>query len=66
MDMPPLCPPTLCSLTPPSIPPISAPLLPPLEPIQEEWIHEQRLGLVRRLSMRRIIASRMKAATVLA
>jgi len=37
-----------------------------LEPIQEERIHEQRLGVVRRLSMRRIIASRTKAATVLA
>jgi hypothetical protein len=37
-----------------------------LEPIQEEWIHEQRVGLVSRLSMRRIIARRTKAATVLA
>ena len=35
-----------------------------LEPIQEEWIHEQGLGLVKRLSMRRIMARRMKAATV--
>jgi hypothetical protein len=37
-----------------------------LEPIQEERIHEQRLGLVRRLSMMRIMARRTKAATVLA
>jgi transposase len=37
-----------------------------LEPIQEEWIHEQGVGLVSRLSMRRIIARRTKAATVLA
>ena len=37
-----------------------------LEPIQEEWIHEQWLGLVKRLSMRRIIASLTKAAPVLA
>jgi len=36
------------------------------EPIQEEWNHEQRVGLVSRLSMRRIIARRTKAATVLA
>jgi predicted DNA-binding ribbon-helix-helix protein len=36
------------------------------EPIQEEWIHEQRFGLVKRLSMMRIIARRTKAATVLA
>jgi hypothetical protein len=36
------------------------------EPIQEERIHEQRLGLVRRLSMMRIMARRTKAATVLA
>ena len=35
-----------------------------LEPIQEEWIHEQEVGLVSRLSMIRIIARRMKAATV--
>jgi len=35
-----------------------------LEPIQEEWIHEQRFGLVKRLSMMRIIARRTKAATV--
>ena len=38
----------------------------PLEPIQEEWIHEQVFGLVNRLSMRRIIARRMNAATVVA
>ena len=37
-----------------------------LEPIQEVEIHEQRLGLVKRLSMMRIMARRMKAATVLA
>ena len=37
-----------------------------LEPIQEDWIHEQRLGLVKRLSMMRIMARRTKAATVLA
>jgi hypothetical protein len=37
-----------------------------LEPIQEEWIHEQGLGLVKRFSMSRIMASRTKAATVLA
>ena len=37
-----------------------------LEPIQEEWIHEQRVGLVSRLSMMRIIARRTKAATVVA
>ncbi len=37
-----------------------------LEPIQEVGIHEQRLGLVKRLSMMRIIARRTKAATVLA
>ena len=36
------------------------------KPIQEEWIHEQGLGLVKRLSMRRIMARRTKAATVLA
>jgi hypothetical protein len=34
------------------------------ESIQEEWIHEQGLGLVSRLSMRRIMARRTKAATV--
>ena len=38
----------------------------PSEPIQEDWIHEQRLGLVKRLSMMRIMARRTKAATVLA
>lgn len=38
----------------------------PLEPIQEVEIHEQRLGLVKRLSMMRIMARRTKAATVLA
>ena len=37
-----------------------------LEPIQEEWIHDQGVGLVKRLSMMRIIARRTKAATVLA
>jgi hypothetical protein len=37
-----------------------------LEPIQEEWIQEQRVGLVNRLSMMRIIARRTKAATVVA
>ena len=37
-----------------------------LEPIQEEWIHEQGLGFVSRLSMRRIIARRTNAATVVA
>jgi hypothetical protein len=37
-----------------------------LEPIQEEQIHEQRVGLVSRLSMMRIIARRTKAATVVA
>ena len=36
------------------------------EPIQEEWIHEQGLGLVRHLSMRRIIVSYTKASPVLA
>jgi ABC-type cobalamin transport system permease subunit len=35
-----------------------------LEPIQEDWIHEQRVGLVKRLRMRRIMARRMKATTV--
>jgi len=35
-----------------------------LEPIQEEGIHEQGLGLVKRLSMMRIMARCMKAATV--
>jgi len=35
-----------------------------LEPIQEVPIHEQRDGLVKRRSMRRIMASRTKAATV--
>ena len=37
-----------------------------LEPIYEVRIHEQWLGLVKRLSMRRIIARRTKAATVAA
>ena len=37
-----------------------------LEPIQEDLIHEQGLGLVKRLSMMRIMARRTKAATVLA
>ena len=35
-----------------------------LEPIQKELIHEQGLGLVKRLSMRRIMARRTKAPTV--
>jgi hypothetical protein len=34
----------------------------PLEPIQEVTIQEQRVGLVNRRSMMRIIASRMNAA----
>jgi hypothetical protein len=33
------------------------------EPIQEEWFHEQWLGLVKRLSMSRIIARCTKATT---
>lgn len=37
-----------------------------LEPIQEDLIHEQGLGLVKRLSIMRIMARRTKAATVLA
>ena len=37
-----------------------------LEPIQEEMFHEQRLVLVRRLSMMRILARRTKASTVAA
>jgi DNA-binding transcriptional MerR regulator len=37
-----------------------------LEPIQEVGIHGQRVDLVNRRSMRRIIARRMKAATVVA
>ena len=41
-------------------------IVPFLEPIQEESIHEQGLGLVKRLSMRRIIARRTNAATVVA
>jgi hypothetical protein len=36
----------------------------PLEPIQEVRIHEQGDDLVKRRSMRRIMARRMKAATV--
>jgi hypothetical protein len=36
------------------------------QPIQEVEIHEQRLSLVKRLSMMRIMARRMKAALVLA
>ena len=35
-----------------------------LEPIQEVRIHEQQDGLVKRRSMRRTVARRMKAATV--
>ena len=38
----------------------------PLEPIREGSSHEQGLGRVKRLSMMRIMASRMKATTVLA
>jgi hypothetical protein len=37
-----------------------------LEPIREVWIHDVGFGLVRRLSMMRIMAGRTKAATVLA
>jgi hypothetical protein len=37
-----------------------------LEPIRKDAIHEQRLGLVSRLSMMRIMARRTKAATVVA
>jgi hypothetical protein len=37
-----------------------------LEPIQEVEIHGQRLSVVKRLSMMRIMARRMKAALVLA
>jgi hypothetical protein len=37
-----------------------------LEPIQEVGIHGQGVDLVKRRSMRRIIARRMKAATVVA
>lgn len=37
-----------------------------LEPIQEVEIHRQVVGLVNRLSMMRIMASLMNAATVLA
>ena len=39
-------------------------LLKRLEPIQEDWIHELGLGLVRRFNMMRIMARRTKAATV--
>src|SRR6266851_1446770 len=35
-----------------------------LEPIQELWIHDQAVDLVKRRSMRRIMARRKKAATV--
>jgi hypothetical protein len=38
----------------------------PLEPIREEGIQGQGLSLVKRLSMMRIMARRMKATTVLA
>ena len=38
----------------------------PLEPIRKDAIHKQRLGLVSRLSMMRIMARRTKAATVVA
>jgi len=37
-----------------------------LEPIQEEWAHDQEAGLVKRRSMMRIMARRTKATTVLA
>ena len=37
-----------------------------LEPIQEVWIQRQRFDLVKRRSMMRTIARRIKAATVLA
>lgn len=30
MDMPPICPPTICPMTPPSVAPISPPAMPPL------------------------------------
>lgn len=40
------------------------PTRPALEPIQEEGIHVQGLGLVKRLSMMRIMARRTKAARV--
>jgi hypothetical protein len=30
IDLPPICPPTICGIAPPSIPPIAAPILPPL------------------------------------
>ena len=36
------------------------------EPVQEDLVHEQGLGLVKRLSMMRIMARRTNAATVLA
>jgi hypothetical protein len=36
-----------------------------LEPIQEDWIQKHWVDRVRRLSMMRIMARRMKAATVL-
>ena len=39
---------------------------PVLEPIREEGIQGQGLSLVKRLSMMRIMARRMKATTVLA
>ena len=35
-----------------------------LEPIPEVWIHAERIGRVKRRSMVRIMARRMKAATV--
>jgi hypothetical protein len=43
---------------------IAADIRKALEPIQEVGSHEQGLGLVNRRSMRRIMARRMKAATV--
>ena len=46
-----------------AVPPLLAKAL---EPIQEEWIHVQGLGLVNRLSMRRIMARRTNAATLVA
>ena len=36
------------------------------EPIQEVWIHRQRFDPVKRRNMMRTIATRIKAATVLA
>ncbi len=44
----------------------AAQIIAPLELIQKELIYGQRFGLVICLSVRRIIASRTKAATVVA